>query len=110
MSSRLNKYRSTNWSMPRARPSLEPLEDRTVPHTGVALYSTGLTDGAGLTGIVQGPDNNRWFTEFAANKIGRIITAGQAGVAPGANAPSTITEFNLPTAGSGPLNITVGPD
>jgi streptogramin lyase len=86
------------------------LEDRTVPHTGVALYSTGLTANAGLTGIVQGPDNNRWFTEFAADKIGRIITAGQTGVAPGTNAPSTIAEFNLPTAGSGPLNITVGPD
>ena len=47
-------------------------------------------------GIAQGPDGNGgrclWFTEKAANKIGRITTAG------------AITEFALPrTVGPGPI-------
>src|SRR5690349_4963958 len=83
---------------PRARLTLERLEDRLAPHTGVALFSAGLTAGALPTGIIQGPDANRWFAEFAANKIARITASG------------TITEFALPTAGSGPLYLTVGPD
>ena len=41
-------------------------------------------------GIAAGPDGNLWFTENSANKIGRITTAG------------VITEFPIPTAGSGP--------
>src|SRR5947207_7029968 len=75
---------------------LEHLEDRCVPHTGVALFSAGLTPNAALTGIVRGPDDNCWFTEFAADRIGRTTRAG------------VITEFTL-SAASGPLNITVGP-
>ena len=40
------------------------------------------------TGIAAGPDGALWFTEPAANRIGRITTAGD------------ITEFALPTADS----------
>ena len=47
--------------------------------------------------IVSGPDNALWFTEFNANKIGRITTAG------------AITEFTLPAAGN-PVGMTSGPD
>ena len=39
-----------------------------------------------------------WFTDNGANKIGRITTDG------------VITEFPIPTAGSVPVGIIVGPD
>jgi virginiamycin B lyase len=38
-----------------------------------------------------------WFTEFAADKIGRISPAG------------VITQFSVPTADAGPYQITAGP-
>jgi len=88
--------RSARAAKANARLNLERLEDRCLLHTGVALFTAGLTPNAGLTGIVQGPDNNFWFTEFGANRIGRTTRTG------------TITEFILP-AGRGPLNITLGP-
>jgi virginiamycin B lyase len=60
-------------------------------------------------GITTGPDGALWFTESACvrqpgprciigNKIGRITTAG------------LVTEFAVPTDGSGPHSITTGPD
>jgi streptogramin lyase len=51
-------------------------------------------------GITAGPDGNLWFTETAANQIGRITPEGD------------VTEFPLPTpsVGGGPLEITAGPD
>jgi virginiamycin B lyase len=60
-------------------------------------------------GITMGPDGALWFTESACvrqpgprciigNKIGRITTAG------------LVTEFAVPTDGSGPHSITTGPD
>jgi len=48
--------------------------------------------------ITAGPDGALWFVEGAANKIGRITTAG------------TISEFPLPTPNSFPVGITAGPD
>ena len=53
---------------------------------------------SGPQGITVGPDGNIWFTEYAANKIGRITPAG------------VITEFPIPTANSGPWGIAAGPD
>jgi streptogramin lyase len=50
------------------------------------------------SGITRGPDGNLWFTEFGANKIGRITPDG------------IITEFPIPTANSAPYGITAGPD
>ena len=60
------------------------------------------------SGIIGGPDGNLWFTEsgvqegsqgpIGGNKIGRITPAG------------VITEFAIPTGGSGPYEITAGPD
>lgn len=49
-------------------------------------------------GIAPGPDGALWFTESAANKIGRISTGGQ------------LTEFAIPTAASAPAGIVAGPD
>jgi virginiamycin B lyase len=48
--------------------------------------------------ITAGPDGALWFTENAANKIGRITTDG------------VISEFTIPTADSSPFFITTGPD
>src|SRR5215831_14267254 len=55
------------------------------------------TAGSAPTSVVRGADGNLWFTEFAADRIGRITPAG------------VVTEFTL-AAGRGPLNITSGPD
>ncbi len=76
---------------------VERLEDRCVPHTGVTLFSAGISPNAAASGIVSGPDGNFWFTEFGTDRIARTTPTGE------------ITEFTL-SAGRGPLNITVGPD
>jgi virginiamycin B lyase len=60
-------------------------------------------------GITTGPDGALWFTEASCvrqpgprcavgNKIGRITTTG------------LVTEFTVPSDGSGPHSITIGPD
>src|SRR5947209_1342181 len=49
-------------------------------------------------GIAAGPDGALWFTEFGADKIGRITTAG------------VVSEFAVPTAGASPFEIAAGPD
>ena len=49
-------------------------------------------------GITFGPDGNMWFTEAAANQIGRIDPKGN------------ITEFVVPQASSAPEAITAGAD
>jgi hypothetical protein len=48
--------------------------------------------------LVEGPDGNVWFAEWAGNKIGRMTPSG------------TFTEFPLPTPISQPSSITVGSD
>jgi virginiamycin B lyase len=53
--------------------------------------------GSGPEMIVAGPDHALWFTELAAQKIGRLTTAGK------------FTEFPLPE-NVAPLGIAVGPD
>jgi virginiamycin B lyase len=49
-------------------------------------------------GIAAGSDGALWFTENAANRIGRITTAG------------AITELPVPTAAAAPTSIAAGPD
>jgi streptogramin lyase len=56
------------------------------------------TAGAGLRDLTWGPDGAVWFTEFNADKIGRITDTG------------AVTEYSLPTAGADPLDIASGPD
>ncbi len=91
-----------------------------------------------VSSIVVGPDNNLWFTEWAASKIGRITVAGiitewalaasqPDSIVPGpdgnlwfveSNAnkigkittAGAITEYTIPTAGSVPRTIVAGPD
>jgi poly(3-hydroxybutyrate) depolymerase len=47
--------------------------------------------------IAAGADGAMWFTEFAADKIGRISPDG------------VISQFSVPTAGAGPYQIAAGP-
>src|SRR6266566_3653820 len=49
-------------------------------------------------GIAAGTDQNLWFTEFGAHKIGRMTPGG------------VVTEFPTPTPLSSPRDITAGPD
>ncbi len=79
------------------RLSLERLEDRIVMSAGLNEFGY-LSPMAGPFGIVAGPDGNLWFTEAAANQIGRITPSG------------AVTEFSIPTPASSPQEITVGPD
>ncbi|HSN86729.1 MAG TPA: hypothetical protein VL025_08220, partial [Thermoanaerobaculia bacterium] len=51
------------------------------------------------TSIKVAPDGTIWFTERAANKIGRLDPA-----------TGTITEFDVPTERSAPTGIAVAPD
>jgi len=56
------------------------------------------TDKGWLYRITSGPDGALWFTEYNANMIGRITTAG------------VIAEYAVPTPNGGPYGITAGPD
>ena len=56
------------------------------------------TSNAGPSGITVGPDKNIWFSEFVANRIGRITMDG------------AIKEWSIPTASAGPVNVAAGPD
>jgi virginiamycin B lyase len=65
----------------------------------VAVSAFPQAAGAGLDDIVLGPDGALWFTETAANTVGRINSAG------------AVTDYPLTrTPGSAPGTITVGPD
>jgi virginiamycin B lyase len=67
--------------------------------TGIITHFPIKTAGGAPDGITVGPDGNLWFTEFTANKIGRITPAG------------VVTEFPVtPTVDSAPVGITRGPD
>ena len=62
-------------------------------------WPNGITANSAPQSITAGPDGNLWFTESAANKIGRITPTG------------VVTEFvNGLSAGSKPWGITSGPD
>lgn len=65
----------------------------------VRRFCRGLSPNRTPDGIVTGPDGNIWFTEFTADRIGRITPAG------------VVTEFWQGLhPNSNPSDITVGPD
>jgi streptogramin lyase len=66
--------------------------DGTIRQYPVPTYDARPTD------IAAGVDGALWFTERAANRIGRITTSGE------------VTEFTIPTASSSPEAIAAGPD
>src|SRR5262245_47710922 len=77
------------------KPIVEPFEGRCVP-AAVTEFPI-MTAASTPTAITRGADGNLWFTEFNADRVGRITPSG------------AIKEFTLP-AGSGPLDIITGPD
>jgi streptogramin lyase len=76
----------------RRRPWVEDLEGRALLTTITEVPGVIAADAP--LGIVTGPDNNLWFTEFQGTKVGKITTGG------------AVTEFsNGITAASRPLAI-----
>ena len=105
----------------------------------ITEYSNGLTSNGVPYTITLGPDGALWFTEAAADRIGRITTTGVISeiVLTAGSEPNTITtgpdgalwftehssnkiarlsvgggvtEYKLPSSGSEPLGIAAGPD
>jgi len=69
------------------------------PITAASVREFGVpTPDAEPFDIAAGPDAAMWFTEFRADKIGRISRSGQ------------ITEYPVPTPDAGPYQIAAGPD
>jgi poly(3-hydroxybutyrate) depolymerase len=83
-----------HWAPP-ASPPLRVPADHTVAIHSIRVFRLP-EPGAEPFDIVAGPDGSMWFTEFAADKIGRISRSG------------TITQFTVPTAGAGPYQIAAG--
>ncbi len=93
---------SVGGATPSQLPSVtnQPAAVPTVVATSVPVSEFGIpTPAAGLWGLVRGPDDNLWFTEMTAGKIGRI-----------ASGTGQVTEFPLPSPKAQPGAITVGPD
>ncbi len=63
-----------------------------------AVTITEFSTGGDPNIITNGPDGALWFTEYNANKVGRMTTTGG------------LMEFPVPTSGSGPYGIVTGPD
>jgi virginiamycin B lyase len=62
-------------------------------------FTQGITPSSQPARIIRGPDGNMWFSEQAANTIGRITPGG------------VVTEFSTGISeGAGPVGLTVGPD
>ncbi len=69
--------------------------------TGVAI---GVPSGpaGGLRGLTAGPDGNMYFTEPTANNVGRVLI--------NATTAAGITEYPVPSANAGLIDIIAGPD
>jgi virginiamycin B lyase len=66
--------------------------------TGIPKLFPTTTGSSGPEQITVGPDQNLWFTEFGANQVAQITTAG------------AITEIKPTTASSNPRGIAGGPN
>lgn len=86
---------ATSWAPPPA-PPVAVLNARMIAIRSMRVYRLP-EQGAEPFDIAAGADGSMWFTEFAADRIGRISPAG------------VITQFSVPTAGAGPYQITAGP-
>lgn len=77
-------------------PSSSPVEGEASPQVAITEFTIPTANSHPYE-IAAGSDGNLWFTEFDANKIGRITPSG------------AITEYSLPTS-SWMRGITNGPD
>ena len=71
---------------------------QTQPKLGTIILFSIPTAVSQPWGIVMATNGNLWFTEYYANKIGRITPGGK------------ITEYAIPTADSHPWGLAAGPD
>jgi len=79
---------------------LAPALATAAPAGAVVGAITEFPDGTTPIGITNGPDNNLYIAEHAANQIGKMAYNGHYPVPP----------FPVPTKGTGPFHITVGFD
>jgi virginiamycin B lyase len=63
-----------------------------------ATVPSKMNKGSWPRGITVGPDDQIWFAEMAANKIGRVTLTGE------------FTEFDIPTADARAYGVVTGPD
>ena len=56
------------------------------------------TPASGPVDITTGPDGNLWFSEYSADRVGRVTTGG------------AFEEFAVPTAFGGPFGLVTGSD
>jgi streptogramin lyase len=69
------------------------------PAAAEVVSTVDVTFGSGPKDIVAGPDGNLWFTQYAANRIGRLTPSG------------VVTDFSVGIPpGFAPYRITAGPD
>jgi streptogramin lyase len=90
--------RHANRTRTRARFRLEGLEGRCLL-SGVSAVTEFSTSSNRNWGITTGPDGNVWFTGSNSNQIGMINPTTDA-----------VSEFAIPTSGSGPRGITAESD
>jgi len=83
---------------------------KVVPATGAVTAFPLPTPAAAPEGIIAGPDGNLWFTETGNTDYQRDFSFGPGGKIGRITPAGVITEFDTPTAGSGPYDITNGPD
>jgi virginiamycin B lyase len=69
-----------------------------------AIPSNGTHIGAQPVDLIDGPNGTMWATLLAGD-VASIVPAGS-----GPDTIATITRFQLPTAGSGPEGLVLGPD
>lgn len=98
LSLRINRDASTRTVQRARQPRIEGLESRCLLALTINEFPVPTADSF-PNGITAGPDGEIWFTEQAANKIGRINPTTHA-----------FAEFPNPTSGGQPNRITAGPD
>ena len=88
----------------RAAPTVAELLSTVAPAILAALVVTETFPASGGTpvGITKGPDNNLWFAEFNASKIGVVLIGSPP-------PPQIDAEYPLPVQGL-PAGIVTGPD
>lgn len=64
----------------------------------ISVTEYSVPSGFGLEGITAGPDGNVWYTQREGSRIGRITASG------------AITEYQIPTYNSFPVDIAAGSD
>ena len=90
------RFAAAGW-IPHPSAPVPPLAARVLRVRSVRQFPLP-TPGAGPVDIARGPGGTIWFTEFNADRIGRIGPGGG------------LTEFRVPSAAAEPYQISAAPD